>query len=145
VTVAKGLVDEKTFLAGYGAAQAIPGPMFSFAAYLGAVLKVPPNGVAGGLLALVALFLPGLLLVVGLLPFWAALRNREWLRRALAGVNASVVGILGAALYRPVWTGSVHSMQDILVVLAAFLALSAAKLPPWGVVLTVASLSLVLR
>jgi chromate transporter len=145
VTVAKGLVDERTFLAGYGAAQAIPGPMFSFAAYLGAVLKGPPNGITGGLLALVALFLPGLLLVTGLLPFWAVLRNRKGLRRALAGVNASVVGILGAALYRPVWTGSVHSVQDFMVVLAAFLALSAAKLPPWSVVFTVAILSLVFR
>jgi chromate transporter len=145
VTVAKGLVDERTFLAGYGAAQAIPGPMFSFAAYLGAVLKRPPNGVTGGFLALVALFLPGLLLVVGLLPFWAVLRDREWLRRALAGVNASVVGILGAALYRPVWTGSVHTVQDFSLVLLAFLALSVAKLPPWGVVLGMGAASLVLR
>jgi chromate transporter len=145
VTVAKGLVDEKTFLAGYGAAQAIPGPMFTFAAYLGAVLKQPPNGVAGGLLALCALFLPGLLLVVGLLPFWAALRRQEWLRSSLAGVNASVVGILAAALYRPVWTGSVHSLQDILVVFLTFVALSAAKLPPWIVAPGVAMVSLALK
>ena len=135
VTVAKGLVDERTFLAGYAAAQAIPGPMFSFAAFLGAVLKQPPNGVAGGLLALAALFLPGLLLVVSLLPFWATLRHREWLRSALAGVNAGVVGILAAALYRPVWTGSVHTVQDFVVVLAAFMALWSAKVPPWSVVL----------
>ena len=145
VTVAKGLVDEKTFLAGYGMAQAVPGPLFSFAAYLGAVLKQPPNGFAGGLLALLALFLPGLLLVIGLLPFWAELRGRDWLRTALSGVNASVVGILAAALYRPVWTGSVHTLQDLAVVAVGFLALSAARLPPWSVVLGVAVLSSILR
>lgn len=145
VTVAKGLVDERIFLAGYAAAQAIPGPMFTFAAYLGAVLKQPPNGIAGGLLALVALFLPGILLVIGVLPFWTMLRNREWLRRALAGVNASVVGILAAALYRPVWTSTVHTVVDVATAAAAFLALTAGKLPPWSVVLAAAILTAILR
>jgi chromate transporter len=144
VTVSKGLVDEKTFLAGYGAVQAMPGPMFSFAAYLGAMLKRPPNGITGGALALIALFLPGLLLVAGLLPFWAELRKRGWLRKALAGVNAGVVGILAAALYKPVWTGSVHTARDLALALAAFLALTVAKLPPWSVVIAVGTVSLVL-
>lgn len=145
VTVAKGLVDEKTFLAGYGLAQAIPGPLFSFAAYLGAALKPKPHGLPGGILALVALFLPGLLLVIGLLPFWAALRNRPWLRKALAGVNASVVGILAAALYHPVWTGSVHNVQDFALVFAGFVALVLGKVPSWVVVLAFATVSAFLR
>jgi len=131
VTVAKGLLDERIFLAGYAAAQAIPGPMFTFAAYLGAVLRQPPAGIAGGLLALAALFLPGHLLVIGALPFRDALRKRAFLRSALAGVNAGVVGILAAALYRPVWTTAVHTTTDFLIAGTVFLALFVAKLPPW--------------
>lgn len=132
--VARGWVGDDTFLAGYGAAQAVPGPLFSFAAYLGAVMRPAPNGVAGAAVALVALFLPGLLLVTGALPFWDALRRRTAAQAALRGVNAAVVGLLAAALYDPAWTSSVHGAPDFVMVLAGFTLLAAWRTPPLLVV-----------
>ena len=107
-----GWVSDGAFLAGYGAAQAVPGPLFTFSAYLGTVSTVAPNGVAGGLLALVAIFLPSFLLVFGALPFWDRLRTAPRFRRALLGTNAAVVGILLAALYTPIWTGAIEGAGD---------------------------------
>ncbi|WP_367193592.1 chromate efflux transporter [Amorphus sp. 3PC139-8] len=132
--VGPGLVSETDFLAGYGAAQAVPGPLFTFAAFLGAVLTGPVTGVAGALLALVAIFLPSALLVIGTLPFWAALRHRPNARRALMGVNAAVVGLLAAALYDPVFTRGITSHLALAIAVAAFVALSQWKAPPWAVV-----------
>lgn len=109
--VPPGWVNDDVFLAGYGAAQAVPGPLFTFAAYLGAVMQHPPSGLAGGLLALVAIFLPSFLLVIGTLPYWEALRRESTMQRALGGINAAVVGLLLAALYDPVWTSSIKSNQ----------------------------------
>jgi chromate transporter len=134
--VPTGWVREDLFLAGYGAAQAVPGPLFTFAAFLGASAgSTGLGGWAGGLLCLGAVFLPGLLLVAGALPFWAALRRRARAQAALAGVNAAVVGLLLAALYDPVWTAAVHGPRDAALALAALVALHAWKLPPWAVVL----------
>ena len=132
--VVPGWVGDDAFLAGYGAAQAVPGPLFSFAAYLGAVMRPSPNGVAGAAIALVALFLPGLLLVTGALPFWDALRRRLAAQAALRGVNAAVVGLLGAALYMPVWTSSVRGASDFVLALAGFTLLAAWRVPPLLVV-----------
>ena len=123
------------FLAGYGAAQAVPGPLFTFAAYLGAAMTPGPNGVAGGLLCLVAIYLPSLLLLIGVLPFWDALRRRAGVQAALRGVNAAVVGLLLAALYTPVWTSAIRRPADFAIGLAAFLLLVVWRLPPWLVVL----------
>jgi chromate transporter len=128
-----GWVSQEDFLAGYGAAQAVPGPLFTFAGYLGAVAGPTPNGVAGGTLALVAIFLPAFLLVIGTLPFWSALRARAAFVTALAGVNAAVVGLLLAALYRPVFTTAVDDAVDVSIALAGFVALSL-RVPPWAVV-----------
>jgi len=139
-TVSTGWIDDNTFLAGYGAAQAVPGPLFTFSAYLGAVVKPEPHGAVGATIALLALFLPGLLLVISVLPFWNQLRSNAKTRALFAGVNASVVGILLAALYQPVWTSCVHEPFDFAVVLAAFLALVAWKAPPWIVVCAVAAI-----
>lgn len=133
--VPPGWVSDDVFLAGYGAAQAVPGPLFTFAAYLGAMAAIAPGGVAGGLLALVAIFLPALLLVVGALPYWEALRANALAQRALSGVNAAVVGILLAALYDPVWTSSVRTKEDLGVALAAFGLLAFWKAPPLAVVI----------
>jgi chromate transporter len=132
--VPPGWVTQEEFLAGYGAAQAVPGPLFTFAAYLGAVQSPEPNGVAGGLLALVAIFLPSFLLVVGALPLWDSLRDRPDFQSALRGVNAAVVGLLLAALYDPVWTSAIESRGDFGLALAAFGLLAVWKLPPWVVV-----------
>ena len=132
--VAPGWVSEEVFLAGYGAAQAVPGPLFSFAAFLGAAMPAPLGGWAGGLALLVALFAPGLLLVAGALPFWDTLRGRQPVRRALAGANAAVVGLLGAALLDPVIPGAVHSLADAALALAGFGALVALRWPPLAVV-----------
>lgn len=114
------LVSPTLFLAGYGATQAVPGPLFTFAAYLGAVMSAPPGGWFGGLLLLTVIFVPAFLLVLGALPFWELLRQRDGVQRALAGINAAVVGILGAALYDPVWTSAVHTRSDFALALAAF-------------------------
>ncbi|HTR15775.1 MAG TPA: chromate efflux transporter [Acetobacteraceae bacterium] len=133
--VPTGWVREGDFLAGYGAVQAVPGPLFTFAAYLGAVAAPAPRGWAGGLLCLAAIYLPSVLLLAGALPFWNALRHHAGVRAALAGVNAAVVGLLASALYAPVWTGSVHGGADFGLVLTAFLLLTGWRMPPWLVVL----------
>lgn len=133
--VGPGWVSEDDFLAGYGAAQAVPGPLFTFAGYLGAVEDPSPNGVVGGTVALLAIFLPGFLLVVGALPFWSVLQARTAFLTALGGVNAAVVGILLAALYRPVFTSAVSSATDLALAVAAFGALMYLRAPPWMVVL----------
>jgi chromate transporter len=137
--VSPGWVSNETFLAGYGLAQAVPGPLFTFAAYLGAVMNSPPNGLAGAAIALVALLLPGMLLVYGMLPFWDAMRARPAAQAALRGTNAAVVGILGAALYNPVWTSAVTSGRDFALALAGFLLLTVWKLPSWVVVVLLAA------
>jgi len=140
-TVAKGWLSEQTFLAGYGAAQVVPGPLFTFAAYLGADLNFSPNGTAGACLALASIFLPGLMLVAGILPFWAQLRERRVVRAALAGVNASVVGVLGAALYKPVWVSTILRPLDFVIALAAFVLLVQWRVHPWKVVVLTAAVS----
>jgi chromate transporter len=106
--VARGWVDQQTFLSGYGAAQAIPGPLFTFAAYLGAVIRPNSHPLLTGMVALVAIFLPGLLLVVAVLPFWNVVREKRQVQASLRGVNAAVVGVLIAAFFQPVWTSAVH-------------------------------------
>lgn len=133
--VPPGWIADNAFLAGYGAAQAVPGPLFTFAAYLGAAVRPEPNGIAGGVLALVAVFLPGLLILLAALPFWEALRARPAAQAALRGSNAAVVGILGAALYDPVWTSAVLNPRDFLIAGAGFVALVGWKCPPWLVVI----------
>ena len=137
--VSPGWVSNETFLAGYGLAQAVPGPLFTFAAYLGAVMNSPPNGLAGAAIALVALLLPGMLLVYGMLPFWDAMRTRAAAQAAMRGTNAAVVGILGAALYNPVWTSAVMSPRDFALALAGCLLLTVWKTPPWVVVVLLAA------
>jgi chromate transporter len=137
--VVPGWVSNETFLAGYGLAQAVPGPLFTFAAYLGAVMNSPPNGLAGAAIALVALLLPGMLLVYGMLPFWDAMRTRAAAQAAMRGTNAAVVGILGAALYNPVWTSAISSPRDFALALAGFLLLAVWKMPPWIVVVLLAA------
>jgi chromate transporter len=137
--VTPGWVTNEAFLAGYGLAQAVPGPLFTFAAYLGAVMVPPPNGLAGATIALVALLLPGMLLVYGMLPFWDALRTRPAAQAAMRGTNAAVVGILGAALYSPVWTSAVLTPRDFALALGGFLLLTVWKLPPWIVVALLAA------
>lgn len=118
--VPNGLVTNDAFLAGYGAAQAVPGPLFTFAAYLGAVMTGTLGGWGGGLTLLVAIFVPAFLMVAGALPFWESLRQRDGVQRAMAGVNAAVVGVLAAALYDPVWTSAIHSRADFGLALGAF-------------------------
>jgi chromate transporter len=136
--VPPGWVTEEQFVAGYGAAQAVPGPLFTFAAYLGAVLAPPDAGPLGpllwGLLALVAIFLPSFLLVGGALPFWDALRRWARFQGALRGINAAVVGLLLAALYNPVWTSAIEGPRDVAFALAAFALLALWQAPPWVVV-----------
>ena len=132
--VLTGRIPDAQFLAGYGAAQAVPGPLFTFAAYLGALMRTPPNGILGALMALVAIFLPSFLLLLGVLPFWALLRIRPGIQSALAGINATVVGLLAAALYSPVWTGAIASVPDFCIALGAFALLVFWKARPWMVV-----------
>ena len=122
------------FLAGYGAAQAVPGPLLTFAAFLGASINQIPTGWLGGMICLLAIFAPSFLLVVGALPFWERLRRNMRTQAALSGINAAVVGLLLAALYRPVWTSAVHAPQDFGLALVALVALMFWKLPPWLVV-----------
>ncbi len=128
--VPPGWIGNEAFLAGYGAAQALPGPLFTFAAYLGAAMAPPLGGWGGGLLALLAIFAPAFLLTFGALPFWHTLRRRPGVRRSLAGINAAVVGLLAAALYDPVWTSAVHSRVDVALALAAFALLGVGRLSP---------------
>jgi chromate transporter len=132
--VAPGWVGDDAFLAGYGAAQAVPGPLFTFAAYLGAVMEPAPNGVLGGVLGLVTIFLPGILLHLGSLPFWESFRRRTGTQAVMRGINAAVVGLLGAALYSPIWTSAVHGPQDFAVALVGFVLLVGWKAPPVVVV-----------
>ena len=132
--VPPGWVSNDAFLAGYGAAQAVPGPLFTFAAYLGAVMGPQPNGWLGATLCLVAMFLPSFFLTIGALPFWDELRRRPAAQSALRGVNAAVVGLLLAALYNPVWTSGISSGADFALAIAGFLLLFMWKVPPWLVV-----------
>jgi chromate transporter len=133
--VTPGWMSDDTFLAGYGAAQAIPGPLFSFAAYLGAVVRTSPHGLVGAALGLIGIFLPGVLILLGTLPFWDTLRRREGARAMMRGVNAAVVGLLGAALYNPVWTSSVKMPGDFAIALVGFVLLTVWRAPPIVVVL----------
>ena len=144
LVVAKGWMQREVFLAGYGAAQALPGPLFSFAAYVGASVRPNAHPLAAGLIALVAIFLPGLLLMTAILPFWHGLRDRPIVQSALRGVNASVVGVLIAAFYQPVWTSTVHSSTDFWIALSAFAALTVWRLAPWMVVGAVGSICWIL-
>ncbi len=130
--VPSGWLDKEAFLAGYGVTQAVPGPLFTFAAYLGTVMK----GWTGGLLATIAIFLPAFLLIVGTLPFWDALRHNPKIKGALMGVNAAVVGILIAAFYNPIWTSSILISQDFAFAAILFSMLVFWKLPPWIIVIT---------
>ena len=132
--VPPGWVGNDAFLAGYGAAQAVPGPLFTFAAYLGAAMPAPLGGWLGGAVMLLAIFAPAFLLVAGALPFWEAIRQRDVAQRALAGVNAAVVGVLAAALYDPVWTGAIRSSADFALALAAFGLLVVGRVTPVAVV-----------
>jgi chromate transporter len=136
--VAPGWVTNDQFLAGYGAAQAVPGPLFTVAAYLGAVAAPGPNGVVGGTVALLAIFLPSFLLIFGALPFWDWLRASAVFRRALGGTNAAVVGLLLAALYTPIWTSAITELVDVAVAAAAVALLFTGRVPPIVVVVAAA-------
>ncbi|HTZ20987.1 MAG TPA: chromate efflux transporter [Opitutaceae bacterium] len=138
--VAPGWVTHDTFLAGYGAAQALPGPLFTLSAFLGAVAKIGPGGAFGGAWCLLAIFAPGLLLVLGVLPFWQTLRRRACAQATLRGANAAVVGVLLAAFYNPVCTSGVTGVRSGGLALAAFIALQLLKLPPWAMVAVAAVL-----
>lgn len=144
VVVPTGLVSNADFLAGYGAAQALPGPLFTFAAYLGTVADGPLQGWLGGIVLLVLVFLPGFLLLIGSLPFWEMLRRRRDIQNTLAGINAGVVGILLAALYDPLWTSAIHSISDLALALVAFGLLVAARMSPVIVVMMAAAAGAVL-
>jgi chromate transporter len=132
--VVSGWVSDNTFLAGYGAAQAVPGPLFTFSAYLGAVAGIPPGGVAGAAIALLAIFVPGVLCLMGTLPFWHELRTKPGAQSAMRGTNAAVVGLLGAALYNPVWTSAVQSPVDFGIAATGFVLLVVWSIPPLVVV-----------
>ncbi|KWA27421.1 chromate efflux transporter [Burkholderia territorii] len=138
--VAPGWIGDSAFLAGYGVAQAVPGPLFTFAAFLGASLRDAPNGWLGGTIALVSIFAPSFLLVAGTAPFWERLRRSTRMQAALAGVNAAVVGLLLAALYHPVWSDTIVSPRDFAAALVAFVALVFWRVPPWAVVIASAAL-----
>ena len=136
--VGPGWVTNENFVAGYGAAQAVPGPLFTFAAYLGFVIQPEPGGWTGAALALAAIFLPAFLMTIGALPFWDLLRARTSFQAALRGINAAVVGLLLAALYQPVWTSAIHAPADFGLALLAFGLLAFWKWPPWLVVVVTA-------
>jgi len=136
--VGPGWISNEQFVAGYGATQAVPGPLFTFSAYLGAVMSSEPNGWTGALLALVAIFLPSFLLIAGALPFWDILRSVPVFQSALKGINAAVVGLLLTALYKPVWTSAIYSPADFGLGLVAFSLLMFWKCPPWLVVVLTA-------
>jgi chromate transporter len=139
--VARGWIDQPAFLSGYGAAQAVPGPLFTFSAYLGAVIRPTFNPLALSAIALIAIFLPGLLVIVAVLPFWNELRQQPLIQVSLRGVNAAVVGVLVAAFIRPVCSSAVHSALDCVVALGAFALLMRWKVAPWIVVVSVATVS----
>ncbi|HVT55297.1 MAG TPA: chromate efflux transporter [Xanthobacteraceae bacterium] len=134
----RGLIPHDQFLAGYGAAQALPGPLTTFSAYLGALMQPPPNGIAGAIIALLAIFLPSILLVVGALPFWWQWREIPAVRWALAGVNAAVVGLLGAALWNPVIPLGITNVRSFVIALAVYAAVEFWKIPPWAAVIAAA-------
>jgi chromate transporter len=136
--VAPGWVSDDTFLAGYGAAQAVPGPLFTFSAYLGTVMGPSPHGVAGASISLIAIFLPGILVLIGTLPFWETFRRRPDAQAVMRGVNAAVVGLLGAALYSPVWTSSIQTPGDFGLALVGFVLLTVWRAPPLIVVVITA-------
>jgi chromate transporter len=142
--VSTGLVGSDEFLAGYSAAQAVPGPLFTFAGYLGALAEPGPGGVAGAALALVAIFLPGFLILIGVLPFWHALRARPLAQGFIRGASAAVVGILAAALYDPVFTSAIVDPATFALAVACFVLLVVAKAPPWAVVLLGAAAGILL-
>ena len=127
-------LDPQTFLAGYGAVQALPGPLFNFAGYVGAAQRYGPGGIAGGLIALFSIYLPSLLLVTGVLPFWDRLKREGWARGVVAGIGATVVGVLAATLWNPVLMIAVRQPADWALVIAAFVFLQVAKLPAWVIV-----------
>ena len=133
--VMPGWVGDDAFLAGYGAAQAVPGPLFTFAAYLGAVVGPSPHGLTGAVLGLIGIFLPGVLILIGTLPFWETFRKRAGAQAVMRGVNAAVVGVLGAALYNPVWTSSVKTSGDFGIALVGFVLLTVWRAPPLVVVI----------
>jgi chromate transporter len=133
--VTPGWVNQDSFLAGYAVAQALPGPLFTFAAYLGAIGTLSPHGVGGAALGIVGIFLPGILILVGTLPFWDALRQRVGAQAVMRGVNAAVVGLLGAALYSLLWVNSIRSAGDFALALVSFVLLTAWRAPPLLVVL----------
>ena len=137
--VTPGWISDDAFLAGYGAAQAVPGPLFTFAAYLGTVVKPSPHGLPGAVLGLIGIFLPGVLILMGTLPFWDSFRKRAGAQAVMRGVNAAVVGLLGAALYNPVWTSSVKTPGDFGIALVGFVLLTVWRAPPL-VVVTVSAL-----
>ncbi|HKX10480.1 MAG TPA: chromate efflux transporter [Stellaceae bacterium] len=137
--VTPGWVSDDVFLAGYGAAQSVPGPLFTFGAYLGTVVNATPHGLAGAALGLIAVFAPGLLILVGALPFWESFRQRAGAQAVMRGVNAAVVGLLGAALYNPVWTSSVHAPRDFAIALVGFVLLIVWRAPPLIVVIVSAA------
>lgn len=141
--VRTGWVSADNFLAGYGAAQAVPGPLFSFAAYLGFTMIPEPNGLIGAMICLVVIFVPGFLLLLGAIPFWNALRHLPWAQAGLKGTNAAVVGILGAAFYNPVWTSAILVPIDFAIAVIGFVALIIWKAPPWLVVAGVTGAGLV--
>jgi len=142
--VPRGWISEGSFLAGYGAAQAVPGPLFTFAAYLGAAMRPAPTGLVGAALCLVAIFLPGLLLVTGALPFWDRFRIDPRAQAAMRGTNAAVVGVLGAALYDPVFISAVIGPRDFALALVGFVLLTVWKIPPWAVVIALVAGSVAL-
>lgn len=133
--VPAGWVSDDIFLAGYGAAQAVPGPLFTFAAFLGSATGSSPNGWLGGIICLLAIFAPSFLLVLGTLPFWQALRHSSHIQLALSGINAGVVGLLLAALYQPVWTSAIHRPEDFALAVVVLVGLTFWKLPPWLLVI----------
>lgn len=142
--VPTGWVTNDLFMAGYGVANAIPGPLFAFSSYLGAVSSKSPNGWIGAVLCLIAAFLPSFLLIVGALPFWEKLRSLPKIRQSMLGLNAAVVGILLAALYHPVWTSAINSSKDFSLAAVGFLLLEHWKIPSWAVVLMSAGISFII-
>ena len=140
--VENGWVTTEQFIAGYSASQAIPGPLFTFSAYLGTVMSAGPGGISGALLALIAIFSPSFLLIVAILPFWHRLSQVRQFRAALVGINAAVVGILAAALFDPVWTSSIENPADFALAAAAFGLLMFWKLPSWLVVILCAAVGI---
>jgi len=141
--VKPGWISENSFLTGYGAAQAIPGPLFTVSAYLGAMLQNSPNGFAGAAIAVAGIFLPGILLITGTLPFWDSVRSKPDAQAVMHGVNAAVVGILAAALYDPLWKTAIEGWQDLALALAGFLVLVVGNAPPLMVVAGITTIAII--